>query len=88
MPICSICGFNAKNQGGLNLHMMKHKKDALKVEEKDADIVLAKVQLFNKEGKLILTYRVQGQNEINKAMLNAEKKGLKIEITDITKIHI
>ncbi len=83
---CSICGFEAKNKNGLRLHMARHSKESPKVG-KTEKIVFARIKLFRGE-ELLITYPVNNQEEIDKAILHAKDKSLKIEITDIKKAEL
>lgn len=80
MVKCEKCDFEAKNSSGLRLHMRKHKND---VEEaySEANLPFARIKLYKKDtNELVISYQVQGKEEIEKAKAHALKKDLKIEI--------
>jgi len=86
MEVCTICGREFKNANGLRLHMRVH-KDVKELVESE-DLAMARVKLYKADGELLVSYVVHGIEEIEKAKVHAEKKGLKIEISDIVTVNI
>jgi hypothetical protein len=82
MIICEKCGFEAKNKNGLRLHSRKHKNEPTPEEAySEANLPFARIKLYDKEkNQLIVSYVVEGKEEIEKAKAHAEKKNLRIEI--------
>jgi len=85
MEVCTICGREFKNANGLRLHMRVHKDVKKPVESED--LAMARIKLY-KEDELLVSYIVHGIDEMEKAKAHAERKGLKIEISDIVTVNI
>jgi hypothetical protein len=75
---CETCGFEAKNESGLRLHLRKHLKES-KVETPNEYPEFVDIEVFD-EGKLIVSYPVQGREAIELAKATAARNGYKIII--------
>lgn len=75
---CETCGFEAKNESGLRLHLRKHLKDS-KVETPNEYPEYVDIEMW-KEGVLIVSYPVQGREAIELAKVAAKRNGYEIII--------
>jgi len=77
MVKCEKCGFEAKNDSGLRLHLRKHLKETKVETPKESQV--ATIEVY-KQGKFIVSYPVQGREAIELAQATAKRNGQEIII--------